>query len=68
MQLTPGTTIEHDGRPAVVITRPEIGATGDEIVGIRYQDVPRWLDVPGFPGMRRPNGGAIVKTADLARI
>ena len=60
--------MEHNGRPAKVITAPETGADGEEYVGVRYLDVPQWQDVPGFPGMSRPADGssAIVRVGELS--
>ncbi len=60
----------HAGRPAVIITQPEVGATGATLYGIRYTDVPRWEAVPGFPDMRKPATGscAIARENDLTTL
>jgi hypothetical protein len=63
--FTPNQQVIHKGRPAVVITDGEEGATGRVMYGIRYTDVPRWLPVEGFPNMVRPNGGALAYETDL---
>lgn len=58
MEHAPGTVIAHDGRPAVIATRPAIGADGITAYGIRYTDVPQFIDDPRMPGLRRPTTGA----------
>jgi hypothetical protein len=57
----------YDNRPVKIITAPLVGATGAEMVGVRYLDVPRYEDVPGFPGMQKPAQGssAIVPVASV---
>jgi hypothetical protein len=65
--FVPGIACSFEGRPAVVIARAVVGATGATIVGVRFTDVPQWADVPGFPGMQRPADGTcrLAKVDDL---
>lgn len=68
--FAPQTKVQYEGRPAIVITAPAIGATGVELVGIRFTDVERWADCPGFPGMKMPAPGSskIAPTSDLVAV
>jgi len=63
-----GQEVTHTGRPVIVMARPMKGATGEVLYGVRYLDMPRWEDVPGFPGMRKPTTGScvIARESDLS--
>jgi hypothetical protein len=59
--------VRYQDRPAVIMTKPSIGATGREMIGVRFTDVPQFEDCPGFPGMKMPAKGscAIACTDDI---
>jgi hypothetical protein len=63
MRFKIGARVRHDDRPAVVITDGVVGANGRVLYGIRYTDVPRFVE--DAYGMR-PNGGALAYEDDLS--
>jgi hypothetical protein len=64
---SPRQRVTHQGRPAVILTRPAVGATGATLYGIRYTDGPTYEAVPSHPGMRKYASGscAIAKEDDI---
>jgi hypothetical protein len=59
--------VQYKGRPAVIFTAPKVGATGREMVGVRFTDVEQFVPCPGFEGilMPAPNSTAIAAVEDL---